>query len=242
MSLVGPRKVSDRLERSLAVARRGKDPEGVHQARVACRRLRVWLSLSGHEALDADLTWLAKGLGPLRDLDVLCEGPLAEDGPFSAFLEAERAAAQRQAKVVWEAPRVRALVKALEALPPASSRAAKRERARLEKKVRRGVRRLGAARKRPVGEQVERAHELRRDLRRLRYAREWLGEDVKGFSEVQDALGALCDVAALERHVQRYGAQGHPDAAAMRRRLERALGELLALLHQGLGAAVRRCQ
>ncbi len=69
---------ASRLIRSDPVVRLDEDPEGVHQARVATRRLRS--DLRTFRALldpdwDADLRgelgWLGDELGPVRDLDVL---------------------------------------------------------------------------------------------------------------------------------------------------------------------------
>jgi inorganic triphosphatase YgiF len=65
-------------------ARRGVDPEGVHQMRVGVRRLRSALALF-REVLPADqiapfqeeLRWLCDELGRSRDLDVFCEEALA---------------------------------------------------------------------------------------------------------------------------------------------------------------------
>ena len=67
-----------RLIRSDPVVRLDQDPEGVHQARVATRRLRSDLR-TFRSLLDPDwdadlrreLGWLADELGPVRDLDVL---------------------------------------------------------------------------------------------------------------------------------------------------------------------------
>src|SRR5436309_104031 len=42
---------------------------------------------------------------------------------------------------------------------------------------------------------VEDMHRLRRGLRRLRYAREWLGKDVDDVREILEALGKLDAVA-----------------------------------------------
>jgi CHAD domain-containing protein len=60
--------------------RRGDDPEELHQARVATRRLRAHLGtfrrlLEAHwaDALRADLQWLGTALGAVRDADVLLE-------------------------------------------------------------------------------------------------------------------------------------------------------------------------
>jgi len=65
-------------------ARRGVDPEGVHQMRVGVRRLRSAISLfrevlpeSQRQALRDRLRWLADELGGARDLDVFCDETLA---------------------------------------------------------------------------------------------------------------------------------------------------------------------
>ena len=77
-----------RLFRHEAGVRTGEDPEAVHQARVATRRirstLRTFSKLLDEEWTDrlrADLKWLADLLGQVRDTDVLLErfsGHLAE--------------------------------------------------------------------------------------------------------------------------------------------------------------------
>jgi CHAD domain-containing protein len=57
-----------------AVAREGADPEGVHQLRVAVRRMRAAVKASGEPDLapvQAELRWLGGILGRIRDLDVL---------------------------------------------------------------------------------------------------------------------------------------------------------------------------
>lgn len=56
------------------VAREGTDPEGVHQMRVAVRRIRAALKASGEpdpQAVRPELRWLGGVLGRIRDLDVL---------------------------------------------------------------------------------------------------------------------------------------------------------------------------
>jgi CHAD domain-containing protein len=73
--------IGDSVRRLLAndpVIRIGDDPEGVHQARVATRRLRSDLRTFGavldarwSDALRADLQWLGAALGKARDADVL---------------------------------------------------------------------------------------------------------------------------------------------------------------------------
>lgn len=89
----------DRQVRALveheAVARVGTDPEGVHQMRVAVRRIRAALKASGEPELDAvqpELRWLGGVLGQVRDLDVLLEHLR---GQAADLPENERAAAER---------------------------------------------------------------------------------------------------------------------------------------------------
>jgi CHAD domain-containing protein len=56
----------------------GEDPEQLHRMRTSTRRLRACLKLCGGvlpereaRALQAELAWLARTLGPVRDLDVM---------------------------------------------------------------------------------------------------------------------------------------------------------------------------
>jgi inorganic triphosphatase YgiF len=81
----------------------GSDPEGLHQLRVALRRLRSALALFGgvlvtetRERWNGELRWLLGRLGPARDLDVLLTEllPVVQPGPG---LEAEVAALREAA-------------------------------------------------------------------------------------------------------------------------------------------------
>ncbi|MGD1034119.1 MAG: CHAD domain-containing protein [Candidatus Dormibacteria bacterium] len=79
-----------RLVRNQALLLEGSDPEGIHQARVACRRFRSALQTFGPvldpawaETLRADLGSLAADLGAVRDAEVLLmrlRGSAAERG------------------------------------------------------------------------------------------------------------------------------------------------------------------
>lgn len=67
-----------------AVATAGRDPEGVHQMRVALRRMRTALSFMQRElalpalaALDDEARWLGRRLGAVRDWDVFATETLA---------------------------------------------------------------------------------------------------------------------------------------------------------------------
>lgn len=70
---------------NLVAAQHGQDPEGVHQLRVALRRLRTAISLFGREipasslqALVFTARRLASGLGPARNWDVFLTTTVAE--------------------------------------------------------------------------------------------------------------------------------------------------------------------
>jgi inorganic triphosphatase YgiF len=86
---------------------RGADAEGIHQMRVAARRLRALLAcFSEHlspklvEEFAGELRWLMEALGPARDLDVfLAEtlGPVAERMPEEAVLKPLQEAARQAA-------------------------------------------------------------------------------------------------------------------------------------------------
>jgi CHAD domain-containing protein len=93
-----------RLRSNEAGVRAGRDPEAVHQARVAARRLRshlrtfaVAIRPKTAEALAGELRWLGQLLGAVRDLDVLTERLSAselEAAQLAAVLD--RAAIDRQ--------------------------------------------------------------------------------------------------------------------------------------------------
>ena len=120
-------------------ARRGDDPEDVHQLRVATRRLRAFLRAAGvlvdrdwAVSLREELGWLGGHLGPARDLDVMLDrlrsevAGLDDDGASAAgllaALEDERAAAYRDVAETLGGARYYALVVRLEAAttPPLS--------------------------------------------------------------------------------------------------------------------------
>jgi CHAD domain-containing protein len=120
-----------RLLSSDPVARQGDDIEGVHQARVAARRLRSHLSTFADVLrqaptvrLSKDLRWLGRALGSVRDLDVLRErlahavkaiDPLARDDGLALLGRAdeEREVATAALQVVFNSERYRSLLERL---------------------------------------------------------------------------------------------------------------------------------
>lgn len=82
-----------------AGTRVGQDPEELHQMRVSVRRMRAmlrsarpFLDRDESEPLRAELGWLGRALGPVRDLDVLLERLRSE---FTGLTETERSAAEQ---------------------------------------------------------------------------------------------------------------------------------------------------
>ena len=107
--------------------------EGVHQCRIALRRLRSALKIYGPlvrrkpiEPIEEDVRWLGKILGMARDLDVLqidllepaiaALGEAAQLAPLLANLEARKAQAYRQVREALDSARYRHFVISLCAL------------------------------------------------------------------------------------------------------------------------------
>jgi triphosphatase len=103
------------------------DPEGVHQMRVALRRLRAAISLFSEmlagpqtDAMKAELKWITGELGPARELDVFVQcvvRPVAEGKPrragmavLSKELRKKREGAFARAQAAIQTTRFRALV------------------------------------------------------------------------------------------------------------------------------------
>jgi CHAD domain-containing protein len=94
---------------NLAAARDGRNPEGVHQVRVALRRLRSALSIfkrfipeKQRAAINLEAKWLLGELGPARDLDVFIATladslatDIAGDRSIAELMRAARAARER---------------------------------------------------------------------------------------------------------------------------------------------------
>jgi CHAD domain-containing protein len=206
----------ERLSAALPVALEGRDPEGVHQLRVACARLATWLHLARVHVLRDDLRWLRKQASAVRDLDVL----LGADPPqeVSMYLHVERERARRELERTLDDPRMHAMLAAFALLPAVPrERARERELDLLRRAEKRGERAMRA------NAPIEDLHALRRAVRRLRYAREWLGQPVKALKEMQDTLGELNDCATQLRLIAECPPSAPRDA--MSARLETALAK-----------------
>lgn len=212
---ISPRRWIEHLIAQLPVARAGVDPEGVHQVRVATARLRVWLRLGRRRVLNDDLKWLRDHAASVRDLDV----HLSRELPSSVelHLRTQRSGARGELLRALDHARVRGLLDALSLLPPLSRREAVPRVARLARAALRRGRYVVAHPRRLPG-----LHALRRAVRRLRFALEWLGACPDPVIDLQDVLGTVGDCMVALAHLDLIP-RGTRDGHAYRRRLEREL-------------------
>lgn len=202
-----------RLNEDLVLA--GRDPSALHQCRVAMRRLRAGLSLFGpairddeYAALREEIRWFTGSLGDARNLDVFLKnhGEQLQPKPRRT-VERARAGAYDVAIRAIESQRLRDLMLDLLAwLEFGEWRASRKARLAIRTFAGRRLDRLwvkvdaGGSQIRSLDE--ESLHRLRIDIKKMRYAVEFLGSlypraDVKRFTEaleaMQETLGELND-------------------------------------------------
>jgi CHAD domain-containing protein len=236
-----------------AGTREGRDPEELHQMRVATRRMRAaWRAFGdafdprATRSIRAGLRELASALGSVRDLDVLLaaipagegESPGAGDGlrPFILALRSEREGARRRLFRLLERPGYQRWVAQTGAFltTPGAGLAS------LAKASPRRIRETAPSRiwlaygvVRSYGELLEDAdvstlHELRIAGKRLRYALEF----------IQETLGLAPDDAQA---IGRYAERREREAARLRRTIGRVWSGVDGLgFRRHLGRAVAR--
>ena len=210
-------------------ARLGREPESLHQMRVATRQLRAVLRAARPllvpewaDSLQDQLRWLGQLLGPARDLDVQLayfrEESAALDArdrrpltQFIAHLEAQRNNVQgvllSELKSARYLDLIRRLQQATHDPTVVESTVTLRDLAtRAFKKLRKVIRQVGAS---PNSAKI---HEIRINTKRARYAAE-LAEPVAGkpatkfinkARAVQDVLGMHQDAIQAETHVRAF--------------------------------------
>ena len=218
----------EQLQRNVPGACAGADPEFLHQARVALRRLRAALSVfrralpaEGLAGIAAELRWLMSEVGPARDLDVFCTQTLPQVSdsfgghPGLALLAtaagSRRAAAQQQACTALESQRatrlqleVGRLACILTSADKASGTLARFARTALDKRARGATLSQDAL----AALDIPGRHDWRIKLKKLRYAGDFLlpvldrprlaRRWIAALSSLQDILGALNDAASTE--------------------------------------------
>ncbi|MFN0145482.1 MAG: CHAD domain-containing protein [Dehalococcoidia bacterium] len=225
-----------------ASTRLGEDIEGLHDMRVAARRLRAalqafrpWLSPRLQHSRD-ELGWVAASLGVVRDLDVqmerLAEWRAAEPAGSHALDEVERLLTDRRNQgrkrmlAALDSRRYDLMVQrfaaALQRGSPRSLAAAREPilavaPGLLEKRYRR-LRRGGDAIK--SGSPAAAYHALRIDAKKLRYALEFVGPIYgKPATEFAVRLTALQDLLGLHQDADVAIEMLHDMAASPRPRL-----------------------
>ncbi|KRR16293.1 hypothetical protein CQ14_33250 [Bradyrhizobium lablabi] len=221
------------LLKNHVVAQEGADPEGVHQMRVALRRLRTICALfrrdipsPAFQAVNEEARWLMQQLGPARDWDVFAEttitrlvaaAPEVDLGGLREAVERQRKSSYAALQAVLAEPRCSRFLlslgqlverrgwrneignEALAVLSLPMPTLADKILARLHRKA---LRRGAHFRKLNVYAQ----HDLRIDLKKLRYAAEFFlplyathapaKRYVKRLAGLQTSLGRACDIAS----------------------------------------------
>ncbi len=225
-------------------------PEGVHQMRVGIRRFRTALGLfrsvlpdEQRARLGAELRWLGTELGGARDMDVFLDeivGPVAAALPDDDGLRLlvnrlieERESQRALARVAVSSRRFTEIILDVSAWmsrrhwrdQPLSEGAARLFQpietvagdvlSRRFRKVRKKARAFETA-------TIEERHELRIDVKKLRYAVEFfrslygrraVERFVRPLEKLQDSLGYLNDVSVAEGLVARIDGLGPPEEA-----------------------------
>lgn len=223
----------DHWRTNVAAAIDGRDPEGVHQVRVALRRLRSALGLFKHHipaaqrgVLVQEAKWLLGELGPVRDLDVFINvlaadftPRVAEDEGFAQLIRSARLGrdtAQTAAAAALSSTRAKRFAARLdtwldgrgwrgETTAEDALRFARHAINRRLRKIRGAVEDIA---KLPIPER----HELRIAVKKARYGIEFFHgllpqkraqRWTAALKHVQDSLGHMNDLDVAERTIER---------------------------------------
>ncbi len=219
-----------------------RNPEALHQARVALRRLRSAFSLfkmfipgSEPERLKEELRWIAAVLGEARNVDVLLVK--ATNADIVSRLKAAKEAAYRDAIEALGSSRARALMLDLfewlecgEYLSGMGSAkadipSAQEFTVRVLDKQRKRIKKAGHN---LMKVDDEHRHEVRKDAKKLRYTTEFFvslfdnkraarrhRKFLAAMEALQDDLGALNDLATGHEVLEKHGLAEHPARASV---------------------------
>jgi CHAD domain-containing protein len=225
------------IERHDPGTRLGRDPESVHDMRVAVRRLRALLRAGKKlvaddtSALDERLKELGRVLGDVRDLDVLLErlGEEAEElggddaeqaRSLLAVLRTDRSRARRRMLAALRSEEYLALLddtaRTIEDLQPSGADTSLDELAATRfTKLRNAVRDLP---EKPADGEL---HAVRKKGKRARYAGELAGwkKPVQRAKKLQDALGEHQDAVVAAERLRALAATATPEEAVASGRL-----------------------
>jgi triphosphatase len=233
--------LSTELRKHARAARGNDDPERTHRLRVSVRKLRVALQLF-RPLLDEtwvaptleDLRWLFRKLGEVREYDVLTATLAAEESAaeLQAQLASRRARARRAARRALSSKRYLRLLRALRTMPRGGAdEGAPSARKWARKRLRKRLARVHALRSQGAEHDEVLRHDLRKQLKKLRYAADLFGplfpqKRVKAYlgplETLQDLLGDLNDAAVGTRLLREAGEALAPEQReAARKQAER---------------------
>lgn len=231
------RKQLGEIERHDPGTRLGRDPESLHDMRVAVRRLRALLRAGRRlvatdtTGLDARLKELGQVLGEVRDVDVLLahlESEAAALGagdakralPLLATLRTERSCSRSRLLAALRSEEYLALLDdtagTIEELEPRASGATLDDLVdRASAKLRKAVRKLPET---PANDEL---HLVRKKGKRARYAAELAGRKqlVKRAKNLQDVLGDHQDAVVAAERLRELAAGSAPEQALVAGRL-----------------------
>jgi inorganic triphosphatase YgiF len=199
------------------------DPEFVHQARVAVRRMRSAARLLGKPAgwptaFDDELRWIARAFGAVRDWDVLQSQTLpalpaaAQLPSLAAQVSQQRSRDEQALREVVASARLARLVLQLLRWVQTPADASPTLAAAAGAKLARLHGRLFAAATFFVALPARKQHRVRIHAKRLRYALDLFAGALparaaarygKRLAQLQDELGALNDAVVASTHLQR---------------------------------------
>jgi len=236
------------LLKNHAVAEEGSNPEGVHQMRVALRRLRTICALfrrdipsPAFQAINSEARWLMQALGPAREWDVFAEttvtrlvaaAPEVDLASLHEAVERQRKSSYSALQPVLADPRCSRFLLSLgnlverrgwrnevdsEALALLSQPMPALADKILTRLHRKAIKRGAHFRRLDVGAQ----HDLRIDLKKLRYAAEFFlplyasqtpaKRYVKRLVDLQASLGRARDIASARMMLHAIREEDRPE-------------------------------
>jgi CHAD domain-containing protein len=249
------------LGRALPKAARGNEG-AVHRARVATRRLREALPVTGEdESLARDLRRLTRALGPVREMDV-CRAlirDLAAESTWPSRLvnRLDSACAEQRERALHRLESAVRRVDSERLMRAIVERAAEQDRPALARAISGALRSRVVKRADELSGAIsdagtvyapEKLHVVRKAAKKLRYAVEMSPPSVRrtaaGLRRVQEELGTLHDLQMVQRRLQELATDGHDAwmlrvATALERQMEARCRELHGAIVQRVPALVR---
>ena len=242
------------------------DPQALHQARVAIRRLRSALTIFKPLLAEPDvvrfqgeLRWLAGVLGEARNLDVLIEK--TDEGALRDGIEAAQSKVHADVIEALQIHRVRGLLLDMAewltlgaGQVDADGQAVRQEDAErfAARRLRKFYRRVAKGGRRMAKLDDEARHEIRKDAKKLRYASEFFAglfvdkrrrrrhaTFIDALADLQDDLGALNDLVSTPGILARHALADESGALIGDGKRKKALVRAAAAAHGELVDAKR---